>query len=356
MPGKTQPAERRFSFDAFLSHNSKNKPEVRKLKARLVAAGLKIWFDEDELRPGIPWQELLEAGIMASQSVVVVVGADGLGPWEDEEMQGALRLAVNDKRPVIPGLLPGAPRQPKLPMFLGNRTWVDLRNGLTAEGLDRLQWGITGVKPPRRDGQTSTPAEDSAVELVEQETSGETSSEPRTPTLNEILPGTWQVQILQPTGFVEQMRQELFPNGTFRGEEMTPMGVRVVEGQWQANPFTHQVGMQGRQTCGFQMGPFAVMVQVARFDRQQVEGMTNVGERVVWQRIGAFAPTPQPMVDQAPTSRPTGAVRGGGGLNAWREKLDYLQQQQAITADPAQKFALKKQIEEAQAKIQELGE
>jgi hypothetical protein len=34
---------------------------------------------------------------------------------------------------------------------------------------------------------------------------------------------------------------------------------------------------------------------------------------------------------------------------------DDLQQQEAIIADPAQKFALKKQIEEAEQKICELG-
>ena len=39
----------------------------------------------------------------------------------------------------------------------------------------------------------------------------------------------------------------------------------------------------------------------------------------------------------------------------WREKLSYLQAQEAVTADANQKFALRKQIEEAKAKIQELG-
>jgi hypothetical protein len=39
----------------------------------------------------------------------------------------------------------------------------------------------------------------------------------------------------------------------------------------------------------------------------------------------------------------------------WTEKLDYLRQQEALAADPAQKFTLKKQIAEAKAKIRELG-
>lgn len=47
-------------------------------------------------------------------------------------------------------LLPTAGDQiPALPLFLSNRTWVDLRPQLNETGLDRLQWGITGQKPRR---------------------------------------------------------------------------------------------------------------------------------------------------------------------------------------------------------------
>jgi hypothetical protein len=38
-----------------------------------------------------------------------------------------------------------------------------------------------------------------------------------------------------------------------------------------------------------------------------------------------------------------------------REKLAFLQEEEAKAADPAQKFQLRKQIEEAQAKILNLG-
>ncbi len=145
-----------MAFDVFLSHNSQDKPAVRDLKQRLEATGLSVWFDEDQLRPGIPWQQLLEDGIRQSGSIAVLIGKDGLGPWEDEEMQAALRLAVSDKRPVIPVLLPDAAEAPELPMFLGNRTWVDLRSGLTQDALDRLTWGITGRKPDR--GVPTNPA------------------------------------------------------------------------------------------------------------------------------------------------------------------------------------------------------
>ena len=135
-------------FHVFLSHNSKDKSPIRKLKSLLEERGIKCWLDEDELRPGVPWQKQLEAGIRQSQSVIVAVADSGLGPWEEEEMNAALVLAVREKRPVIPVLLPESNSTPQLPMFLSNRPWVDLRAGYTMEGLNRLIWGITGRKGP----------------------------------------------------------------------------------------------------------------------------------------------------------------------------------------------------------------
>jgi len=122
-------------------------------------------LDEDELQPGIPWQQMLEAGIKHSKSVAVLVGKDGLGPWEDEEMQAALVLAVKDKRPCIPVLLPGASSKPDLPMFLGNRTWVDLRAGFTKDGLAKVVWGITGKKPDRIQFDHSPPVGEPAPRI-----------------------------------------------------------------------------------------------------------------------------------------------------------------------------------------------
>ncbi len=135
-------------FHVFLSHNSTDKDSVRKLKSLLEERGIKCWFDEDELQPGVPWPMLLEAGIRHSRSVIVAVADSGVGPWEEEEMNAALMLAVREKRRVIPVLLPGSSTTLQLPMFLSNRTWVDLRAGYTTDGLNRLIWGITGRKGP----------------------------------------------------------------------------------------------------------------------------------------------------------------------------------------------------------------
>ena len=133
-------------FDVFLSHNSQDKPTVRQLGEALKQRGLQVWLDEWELVPGRSWQDALQEIIQTVKSAAVLVGKDGLGPWEKPEMKGCLSQFVQRKLPVIPILLPGAGAQPNLPLFLQEFTWVDMRQGLTEEGLDRICWGITGKK------------------------------------------------------------------------------------------------------------------------------------------------------------------------------------------------------------------
>ena len=145
------------SFDVFLSHNSQDKPAVRELAAALRARGLRVWMDETELVPGRPWQPALEATIKTTRSAAVLIGKNGLGSWEKPEMWACLGESVKRKLPVIPVLLPTAPRNLELPMFLQNYTWVDLRGGLTEAGVDKVAWGITGVKPDRIPAHSKPP-------------------------------------------------------------------------------------------------------------------------------------------------------------------------------------------------------
>jgi hypothetical protein len=149
-------------FDVFLSHNSQNKPAVIELGEALRARGIRPWLDQWELVPGRPWQEAIEDVIGTAMSAAVLIGRDGIGPWEEPEMRACLDQCVKRKMPVIPVLLPGAPSQPKLPLFLTGFTWVDLRDGLDEAGLDRLQWGITGIKPGRSRSSAPPPTAASA--------------------------------------------------------------------------------------------------------------------------------------------------------------------------------------------------
>jgi hypothetical protein len=148
-------------LDVFLSHNSRDKLAVEAIGARLRPRGLSVWLDTWELRPGRRWQKDLAEAIERCRAVAVFVGESGLGPWEEPEMESFLHRAMLDEElPVIPVLLPGAPPRVELPRFLRLFTWVDLRAGVTEEGLDRLVWGITGArsgnKNPEAEGGAAT--------------------------------------------------------------------------------------------------------------------------------------------------------------------------------------------------------
>jgi hypothetical protein len=136
---------------------------VRELGRALQARGLRVWLDEWELVPERPWQAALEQIIQTARSVALMFGAANLGPWEEPEMRACLSEFVQRRLPVIPVLLPGAPREPRLPVFLQQFTWIDLRNGLTPEGLDGLQWGITGVRPGQEPTAAPTPTTPTAA-------------------------------------------------------------------------------------------------------------------------------------------------------------------------------------------------
>ena len=133
-------------FDVFLCHNIADKPAVKDIGLKLVDQGIVPWLDEWELRPGVPWQRLLEEQIARIKSAAVFVGQQGIGPWQRQELDGFLREFAKRNCPVIPVLLPGAPVQPSLPLFLMEMTWVDFRVS-QPDPLARLIWGITGKRP-----------------------------------------------------------------------------------------------------------------------------------------------------------------------------------------------------------------
>ncbi len=149
-PGR-EAAHADAAFDVFLSYNRQDQPIVLELGKALEAGGVKVWLDRWQLPPGSDWQAEIEKIIETARCAAVLVGEDGLGPWEEAEMRACLIEFNQHDKPIIPVLLPGAPEEPELPTFLKKYTWLDLRDGLSRDGLDELVWGITGVNPHDRE-------------------------------------------------------------------------------------------------------------------------------------------------------------------------------------------------------------
>jgi eukaryotic-like serine/threonine-protein kinase len=132
-------------FDVFLCHSSEDKQAVREIAQELVKVGIKPWLDEDQIRPGTPWQTALGQQIKNIKSAAVFVGSGSLGPWQNQEIQAFLNQFVERECPVIPVVLPSAKGMPELPWTLENFHRVDFRTH--SHPLERLIWGITGQKP-----------------------------------------------------------------------------------------------------------------------------------------------------------------------------------------------------------------
>jgi hypothetical protein len=133
-------------FDVFISHSSVDKPWVIELKEALEGRGIKVWLDNDEIRPGEKIAKALERGIEASRSVALVVSPESMkSGWVREEYDRALELEKAKRQPIL--LIPIILRTAKVPGFLSTRRWVDFRDENTfKENVDKVIWGITGRK------------------------------------------------------------------------------------------------------------------------------------------------------------------------------------------------------------------
>ncbi|MEM7391998.1 MAG: toll/interleukin-1 receptor domain-containing protein [Verrucomicrobiota bacterium] len=148
------------SFDIFLSYNSKDKKDAERLAIRLRDEyGLRVWYDAWEIKAGTSVLQALEGGIKNCRAAAVLVGADGVGPWEQEEVEALLRFAVQRKLPVFPVLLPDAPDKSELPILLMNRHYVDFRSGFddteTQKIVNAVRDEPDNVRPSKQTGARS---------------------------------------------------------------------------------------------------------------------------------------------------------------------------------------------------------
>jgi len=134
------------AYDVFICHNSEDKSEVKRIALRLLNRSILPWLDIWELRPGLPWQQALEAQIGNIKSAAVFVGNSGIGPWQNMELNAFIRQFVQRQCPVMPVLLQTCACVPTLPLFLDGMTWVNFKQR-NPNPYDQLIWGITGRKP-----------------------------------------------------------------------------------------------------------------------------------------------------------------------------------------------------------------
>jgi len=144
-------------FDVFLCHNSEDKPFIRDIARQLRAHNLNPWLDEEQLRGGDVWSDVVDEISQEIETVVVFVGGR-LGPWQKAEISGFLHDCVDRGIRVIPVLLGNASDKPVLPFFLRGRIWIDFRQS-EPDPFELLLRGITGQRSPILPSQSILPVE-----------------------------------------------------------------------------------------------------------------------------------------------------------------------------------------------------
>ena len=121
-------------YHTFLSYNSKDYDQVKIIYEYLHNSGLLVFFDKEEIGYGKSFQQIIDVALRESESILVIIGPNGSGPWQAEEQYAFQMLALNpaSKKPIIPVLLPGTQIDPEtLPLFLQQRQHFTFKKGLS---------------------------------------------------------------------------------------------------------------------------------------------------------------------------------------------------------------------------------
>ena len=91
-------------YDVFISHASEDKNAVvRPLAHALQNGGLKVWYDEFELRIGDSLRRKIDTGLAKSKFGVVVLSRSFFGKgWPNYELDGLVTCAVSGEQVLLP--------------------------------------------------------------------------------------------------------------------------------------------------------------------------------------------------------------------------------------------------------------
>lgn len=107
----------------FLAHSSSDKRFVRRLAADLVEHGVRVWFDEAEIRVGDSFVDKIEEGIKEMDYLGVILSPNSVqSEWVRREVQVALSDEIGGKSVKV---LPILYRECEIPGFLRTKKWAD---------------------------------------------------------------------------------------------------------------------------------------------------------------------------------------------------------------------------------------
>lgn len=102
--GTAAPLADNREFDVFISHASEDKTEVARPLARaLQGGGLRVWYDEFELKIGDSLRRKIDKGLATSRFGVVILSKSFFSKgWPNYELDGLVTRTVGGEQVILP--------------------------------------------------------------------------------------------------------------------------------------------------------------------------------------------------------------------------------------------------------------
>ncbi len=91
-------------YDLFISHASEDKDEiVRELAESLIKQGVKVWYDEFELKIGDSLRKKIDNGLINSRYGIVIISPSFIKKnWTGDELDGMVAKEMNGHKVILP--------------------------------------------------------------------------------------------------------------------------------------------------------------------------------------------------------------------------------------------------------------
>jgi hypothetical protein len=120
---------------AFISYSREDSEFALRLAQDLKAAGARVWLDQLELKPGLPWDNAIEDALLDAQQMLVILSPTSV---KSENVRDEISYALRQGKVVIPVLY----MECTIPLRLERKQHIDCRTdyaGGLAKLLDELR-------------------------------------------------------------------------------------------------------------------------------------------------------------------------------------------------------------------------
>lgn len=125
----------------FISHSHEDNDLVTRLKSALMAAGIAVWIDHEQLKSDtLDWQEAVRKGILQAPTVIYVASPTAArSPYVIHEIE----MARGEGKPIINFWIRGEKWYDCVPMGWILAQYTDGRSAAYAQGLEKLLAALT---------------------------------------------------------------------------------------------------------------------------------------------------------------------------------------------------------------------